>query len=64
MTLNGNPPFLDLPSTGWDNTGNVGRDSFRVGFGEKTSSMQKPNTVFTLRMTDYLAESFSPMRNP
>ncbi len=25
LTLSGNPPFLDLPSTGWDTYGNVGR---------------------------------------
>ncbi|WP_461099254.1 BamA/TamA family outer membrane protein [Spirosoma luteolum] len=25
LTLTGNPPFLDLPSTGWDATGNLGR---------------------------------------
>lgn len=25
MTLNGNPPYLDLPSTGWDTYGNTGR---------------------------------------
>jgi outer membrane protein assembly factor BamA len=25
LTLRGNPPFLDLPSTGWDTYGNVGR---------------------------------------
>lgn len=25
LTLSGNPPYLDLPSTGWDTYGNVGR---------------------------------------
>jgi outer membrane protein assembly factor BamA len=25
LTLSGNPPFLDLPSTGWDTYGNTGR---------------------------------------
>ncbi|GAB3013638.1 BamA/TamA family outer membrane protein [Spirosoma pulveris] len=35
LTLNGNPPFLDMPSTGWDNTGNVGRGFIQGRFRGK-----------------------------
>lgn len=35
LTLSGNPPFLDLPSTGWDNTGNVGRGFIQGRFRGK-----------------------------
>ncbi|MFD2934477.1 BamA/TamA family outer membrane protein [Spirosoma flavum] len=35
LTLTGDPPFLDLPSTGWDNTGNVGRGFIQGRFRGK-----------------------------
>ena len=35
LTLSGNPPFLDLPSTGWDNSGNVGRGYIQGRFRGK-----------------------------
>ncbi|GAB4043511.1 BamA/TamA family outer membrane protein [Spirosoma litoris] len=35
FTLNGDPPFLDLPSTGWDNTGNIGRGYIQGRFRGK-----------------------------
>lgn len=35
FTLEGDPPFLDLPSTGWDNTGNVGRGFIQGRFRGK-----------------------------
>lgn len=35
LTLSGNPPFLDLPSTGWDNTGNLGRGFIQGRFRGK-----------------------------
>ncbi|QDK80353.1 BamA/TamA family outer membrane protein [Spirosoma sp. KCTC 42546] len=35
FTLDGDPPFLDLPSTGWDNTGNVGRGFIQGRFRGK-----------------------------
>ncbi|WP_338869465.1 BamA/TamA family outer membrane protein [Spirosoma sp. SC4-14] len=35
FTLNGNPPFLDLPSTGWDYTGNLGRGFIQGRFRGK-----------------------------
>lgn len=35
LTLSGDPPFLDLPSTGWDNTGNVGRGFIQGRFRGK-----------------------------
>ncbi|ADB37812.1 BamA/TamA family outer membrane protein [Spirosoma linguale] len=35
FTLSGNPPFLDMPSTGWDNTGNVGRGFIQGRFRGK-----------------------------
>ncbi|GAB4018275.1 BamA/TamA family outer membrane protein [Spirosoma koreense] len=35
LTLNGNPPFLDLPSTGWDSNGNVGRGFIQGRFRGK-----------------------------
>ena len=35
LTLSGNPPFLDLPSTGWDNSGNVGRGFIQGRFRGK-----------------------------
>lgn len=35
LTLNGDPPFLDLPSTGWDAGGNVGRGFIQGRFRGK-----------------------------
>ncbi|WP_460995069.1 BamA/TamA family outer membrane protein [Spirosoma harenae] len=35
FTLTGNPPFLDLPSTGWDSNGNVGRGFIQGRFRGK-----------------------------
>ena len=35
LTLGGNPPFLDLPSTGWDNSGNLGRGFIQGRFRGK-----------------------------
>ncbi|GAA4504399.1 hypothetical protein GCM10023172_30560 [Hymenobacter ginsengisoli] len=35
FTLNGNPPFLDLPSTGWDMYGNTGRGFIQGRFRGK-----------------------------
>ncbi|GAB3880813.1 hypothetical protein GCM10028825_00990 [Spirosoma agri] len=35
LTINGDPPFLDLPSTGWDNSGNVGRGFIQGRFRGK-----------------------------
>lgn len=35
LTLSDNPPFLDLPSTGWDNTGNLGRGFIQGRFRGK-----------------------------
>ena len=35
LTLNGNPPFLDLPSTGWDTNGNMGRGFIQGRFRGK-----------------------------
>lgn len=35
FTLHGNPPFLDLPSTGWDSSGNVGRGFIQGRFRGK-----------------------------
>ncbi|WP_245326354.1 BamA/TamA family outer membrane protein [Hymenobacter wooponensis] len=35
MTLHGNPPFLDLPSTGWDTYSNVGRGFIQGRFRGK-----------------------------
>ncbi|WP_020595742.1 BamA/TamA family outer membrane protein [Spirosoma panaciterrae] len=35
FTLNGNPPFLDLPSTGWDSNGNLGRGFIQGRFRGK-----------------------------
>lgn len=35
LTLSGDPPFLDLPSTGWDYTGNVGRGFIQGRFRGK-----------------------------
>ena len=35
LTLSGNPPFLDLPSTGWDSNGNVGRGYIQGRFRGK-----------------------------
>ena len=35
ITLRGNPPFLDLPSTGWDTNGNVGRGHIQGRFRGK-----------------------------
>ena len=38
LTLSGNPPFLDLPSTGWDSSNNWAGGIFRAVFGVRTSS--------------------------
>ncbi len=35
LTINGNPPYLDLPSTGWDNYGNTGRGYIQGRFRDK-----------------------------
>jgi outer membrane protein assembly factor BamA len=35
MTLNGNPPYLDLPSTGWDTYNNTGRGYIQGRFRSK-----------------------------
>ncbi|GAB4025688.1 BamA/TamA family outer membrane protein [Spirosoma gilvum] len=35
FTLDGNPPFLDLPSTGWDSNGNLGRGFIQGRFRGK-----------------------------
>lgn len=35
LTLNGNPPFLDLPATGWDMYGNTGRGFIQGRFRGK-----------------------------
>ena len=35
LTLGGDPPFLDLPSTGWDANGNVGRGHIQGRFRGK-----------------------------
>lgn len=35
LTLSGDPPFLDLPSTGWDSNGNVGRGFIQGRFRGK-----------------------------
>ncbi|GAB4029378.1 BamA/TamA family outer membrane protein [Spirosoma jeollabukense] len=35
LTLSGNPPFLDLPSTGWDSSGNMGRGFIQGRFRGK-----------------------------
>jgi len=35
LTLNGNPPFLDLPATGWDTYGNTGRGFIQGRFRGK-----------------------------
>ena len=35
LTLSGDPPFLDLPSTGWDSNGNVGRGYIQGRFRGK-----------------------------
>ncbi|MBS1486098.1 MAG: BamA/TamA family outer membrane protein [Bacteroidetes bacterium] len=35
LTLNGNPPYLDLPSTGWDPYGNIGRGYIQGRFRSK-----------------------------
>ncbi len=35
LTVGGNPPFLDLPSTGWDTNGNVGRGHIQGRFRGK-----------------------------
>lgn len=35
LTLSGNPPFLDLPATGWDTYGNVGRGFIQGRFRGK-----------------------------
>jgi hypothetical protein len=32
LTLNGNPPYLDLPSTGWDTYSNIGRGYIQSRF--------------------------------
>ena len=36
LTLNGNPPFLDLPSTGWDTYSNTGRGFIQGRFRGKS----------------------------
>jgi hypothetical protein len=35
LTLNGNPPYMDLPSTGWDTYGNTGRGYIQSRFRSK-----------------------------
>ena len=35
LTLNGNPPYLDLPSTGWDALNNQGRGYIQSRFRSK-----------------------------
>ena len=35
LTLSGNPPFLDLPSTGWDSSNNMGRGYIQGRFRGK-----------------------------
>ena len=35
LTLSGDPPFLDLPSTGWDGSGNLGRGFIQGRFRGK-----------------------------
>lgn len=35
LTLSGDPPFLDLPSTGWDSNGNLGRGFIQGRFRGK-----------------------------
>ena len=35
LTLSGDPPFLDLPSTGWDTSGNLGRGFIQGRFRGK-----------------------------
>ncbi len=35
LTLNGNPPYLDLPSTGWDTYGNTGEGYIQGRFRSK-----------------------------
>lgn len=36
LTLSGDPPFLDLPSTGWDTNGNLGRGFIQGRFRGKS----------------------------
>ena len=50
LTLNGNPPFLDLPSTGWDNTGNLGRGFIQGRFRGK--NLLYAETEYRFRITN------------
>lgn len=49
LTLAGNPPFLDLPSTGWDNTGNLGRGFIQGRFRGK--NLLYAETEYRFRIT-------------
>ena len=61
LTLSGDPPFLDLPSTGWDSSGNLGRGFIQGRFRGKTCCMPKPNTAFPSPPTGCWVALFSPM---
>lgn len=50
LTLRGNPPFLDLPSTGWDNTGNLGRGFIQGRFRGK--NLLYAETEYRFRITN------------
>lgn len=50
LALSGNPPFLDLPSTGWDNTGNLGRGFIQGRFRGK--NLLYAETEYRFRITN------------
>lgn len=49
FTLSGTPPFLDLPSTGWDSNGNVGRGFIQGRFRGK--NLLYAETEYRFRIT-------------
>ena len=49
LTLSGNPPFLDLPSTGWDSNGNLGRGFIQGRFRGK--NLLYAETEYRFRIT-------------
>ncbi len=54
LTLNGNPPFLDLPSTGWDTYSNTGRGYVQGRFRGKNLLYLETEYRFNLTRNQFL----------
>ncbi len=54
LTLNGNPPYLDLPSTGWDTNNNLGRGYIQSRFRSQNLIYLESELRFNITRNQFL----------